>query len=186
MANITDNDYYKPLYKGSSSVPRNQWNNLFQFQNGYMSYTWKDNTYSPKFYGGVPLFTPDKDLSKVTFKIKAQTTYPAASKIRLWFKEYEFPNDYVVLTNTTWDSTNPQSGKKFKDEVVVVTSNTKTTNKEKYIDIDPDTEVTITMSKPKKGIPYFLKFAEYNSTGTMVGEGGKIVYLSEFQKSIES
>ena len=185
IANVTDDDDYKPLYR-TGSAPNNQWNNLFQFQNGYMTYTWKGETLSPKFYGGIPLFTPDKDLSKVTFKITAARSLPYTEKIRLWFKEFEFPNDYVVLTNPSWDATNPQSGKAYKNELIVVTSNSKTTNKEKYIDIDPDTEVTITISKPKNGIPYFMKFAEYDSDGNMVGEGGRIVYLSEFQKYIET
>ena len=185
IANVTDIDAYKPLYK-TGTAPNNQWNNLNQFQNGYMTYTWRNNTYSPKFYGGIPLFTPDKDLAKVTFKIKAVATSTSTTKMRLWFKEYEFPNDYVVFSNASWNTTNPQSGNLYKNEMVIVTSNTKTTNTEKYIDIDLNTDVTITISKPKSGVPYFMKFAEYDSSGNMTGEGGEIVYLSEFQKSIET
>ena len=186
MVNSTTNNNLKPVTK-HSQAGGNQFNRLSQFKNGYMKYKLNGEEVSPTFYGGVPLFNFDKDYDRVTFKIKCDVNSSSYAGIRLWFKEYEFPNagpnNYTSASE--YNATNPLSGKKYKDEIIVATSTEYPTNSAGYIDLTKNTEVTITLKNLKKGIPYFMKWTERSSGGSLRYGYGKITLLKDFIRYID-
>ena len=69
--------------------------------------------------------------------------------------------------------------------MVVVKSDKNTTNTNKYIDIELNSEVKITISNPQKGMPYFLRYEEIDTSGN-VKDGGKITLLTDFTYTTKS
>ena len=176
LKNTTSVNSLKPVVTGKGESTA-KFNNLYQFKNGLMPYLDKDgNTDYPTYYGGIPLFTRAES-GEVKFKIKFEGT--AGRKIMLQVKKYEFPNGYYSPTSAWWTATNPESSKRYIDELVVLKSDTNKTNTEKYLVVDLNTETTITIDSVDAKTPYFLRFSELNGT-TDTGEGGTIVYLSDF------
>lgn len=178
LKNNTTKDDYKPILGPETTK---KFNNLNQFQNGKLKY--KDsngNEICPKFYGGIPLFNISSNVDSVSFKIKATKTTASATKMRLYIKECEFPNAYYGTA--TWDNTDSKTGKTYKNSLVVATSDTNTTNTERYLDISFNTETTITLKTINSGKPYFLRFEEVDGSGNTY-YGGVITYLSDFSYS---
>ena len=173
--NTTINDY-KP-YLGPETTKK--FNNLNQFKNGKMKYTNKEgNSVSPRFYGGIPLFRMTNDnVDKVTFKIKANATTRNITKMRLYIKEAEFPNAYYG--DAAWNTTDPVTGKTYKNSLKKVISDKDKTNDKEYIDIPLNTEVKITINDVQKNMPHFLRFEELDASGNAY-DGGAITYLSDF------
>ena len=186
MVNDTTVNDYKPVTK-HTQAGGNQFNRLTQFKNGYMKYNLNGNSVSPTFYGGVPLFTFDKDYDRVTFKLKCNVDSSSSKGIRLWFKEYEFPNDYPhnYQTSSVWNGINPISGKKYKDEIIVATSTEYPTNTSGSIDVTKNMEVTFTLKDLKKDVPYFMKWSEINSSSNLRNGYGQITLLNNFIRYID-
>lgn len=180
LKNTTTINELKPTYQASGDTEK-RFNNLNQFKNGYMSYVDSSNNICyPKFYGGVPLFNFASLTEKVTFKIRVNTTVSSSNKIRLWIKEGEFPNANYNPTSSAWTAIDPMTGSSHNDDLVgeIVANGTKST--EKYVDIPAGTEVKIEFEDLKKNMPYFLRFAEVNPSGTCLNYGGRIVTLKDF------
>ena len=158
-----------------------KWNNISQFRNGLLvKYLDKSgNQVYPKFYGGIPLFNRTSKPNNLEFDLKIENTTTGVNKIRVWVKKFEFPNEYYG-NNTVWNSTDPASGNKYIDDLVVFQTNTNTGNTEKYMDIDVNTKVTIVLDEPEKGIPYFLRWSEVDTSGTCLNKGGRLVLLDNF------
>lgn len=181
LKNDTTIDKLKPIITAPDDTEA-RFNNLNQFRNGYMSYTDKDGKKCyPYFYGGVPLFNMDNLTEKVSFKIRINATTSGVNKIRLWVKQGEFPNANYNPTSSDWTATNPMTGNSHNDDLVkgLKVNDVESTNK--YVDIDAGTTVTIEVEEPKVKTPYFLRFSEINSSGTVLNEGGKIVSLTDFE-----
>ena len=174
---ITD---LKPTYQASGDTAK-KFNNLNQFKNGYMSYLdASGNVCYPKFYGGVPLFNFSSLTEKVSFKIKVNSTVSSSNKVRIWIKEGEFPNANYSATSSAWTATDPMTGTSHNNDLVgeYTVNGTKYTGK--YVDIPSNTEVKIEFEDLKKNMPYFLRFAEVNTSGTCLNYGGRIVALKDF------
>ena len=178
IKNDTTNNDLKPIL-GPETVKK--WNNISQFRNGLLaSYLDKNgNTVYPKFYGGLPLFNRISKPENLEFDLKFANTTTGINKIRVWIKKYEFPNE-VYGNNAIWNSTDITSGNKYIDDLVVFQTKTITNNTEKYIDVDVNAKVTIVIDEPEKGVPYFIRWAEVNASGTCLNKGGKLVVLDNF------
>ena len=178
IKNNTTNNDLKPTL-GPETVKK--WNNISQFRNGLLaSYLDKNgNTVYPKFYGGLPLFNRISKPENLEFDLKFANTTTGINKIRVWIKKHEFPNE-VYGNNVIWNSTDITSGNKYIDDLVVFQTKTITNNTEKYIDVDVNSKVTIVIDEPEKGVPYFIRWAEVNASGTCLNKGGKLVLLDNF------
>ena len=180
LKNDTSIESLKPTYQATDDTAK-KFNNLNQFRNGYMSYIDKNgNKCHPYFYGGVPLFNMDNLTDKVSFKIKVDATTSGINKIRLWIKEGEFPNANYNPTASAWTATDPMTGQSYDDDLVKGLKVNEVESTNKYVDITAGTTVTIEIDEPKTKTPYFLRFSEVNSLGTVTNNGGKIVLLTDF------
>ena len=179
LKNTTDNNAYKPIINGyNESTPK--FNNLYQFKNGLMPYRDEHNqTNYPFYYGGVPLFNRNEDDGTVKFKIKFSGD--SGKRIMMYVKKFEFPNAEFNPSSpsTFWNQTDPRSGNKYIDDVVVIKTDILKTNTEKYVVVDLNTETTVTIENIKKDVPYFLSFQQVDGS-TLEGYGGVITYLSDF------
>ena len=180
LKNDTTINDLKPTYQASGDTAK-KFNNLNQFRNGYMSYRDKeDKLCYPKFYGGVPLFKFDELTEKVKFNLRINTTISSSNKIRIWIKEGEFPNANYSATSSAWTATDTMTGQSHNEDLMneYTVDGTKYTGK--YVDITAGTEHKIEIEDLKKGTPYFLRFAEVNTSGTCQNYGGRIVKLTDF------
>ena len=177
LKNDTTNDDLKPIL-GSETTKK--FNNLNQFRNGklvtYVDVTGKQ--IYPKFYGGIPLFNRQTKCD-VTFNLKINNTTSGVNKIRVWIKKNEFPNGYFG-DSTVWNAVDSASSKKHIDELVVYTTNEHPNNTNNYIDLDAGKSYTINLSNVDRNIPYFLRFAEVNTSGNCLNSGGEVVELRSF------
>ena len=177
LKNKTTNTAIKPTIKGYNESTA-KFNNLSQLKNGKLQYTNKNSeTDYPHYYGGIPIFNRSEKGGNVKFKIKFSGT--SGRKIRLYVKKYEFPNGTYSTSSASWTAINTDSGKSYLNDLVTVTTENNKTNTNKYIDLNLNTEETVTVSDIDSDTPYFIRFEELNGS-TPVGYGGTLTYLSDF------
>ena len=177
LKNKTTNTAIKPTIKGYNESTA-KFNNLSQLKNGKLQYTNKNSeTDYPHYYGGIPIFNRSEKGGDVKFKIKFSGT--SGRKIRLYVKKYEFPNGTYSTSSASWTAINTDSGKSYLNDLVTVTTENNKTNTNKYIDLNLNTEETVSISDIDADTPYFIRFEELNGS-TPVGYGGTLTYLSDF------
>lgn len=177
LKNKTTNNTIKPTINGYNESTA-KFNNLSQLKNGLLPYANKNQeTNYPHYYGGIPIFNRSEKGGNVKFKIKFSGT--SGRKIRLYVKKYEFPNGTYSTSSASWTAINTDSGKSYLNDLVTVTTENNKTNTNKYIDLNLNTEETVTISDIDADTPYFIRFEELNGS-TPVGYGGTLTYLSDF------